>query len=218
MRSQPSAMSSRYSSGSRDTHCLTVDDGPQARPEPAARDQIDAAAEERFQVELETHEIVERGALQLDQHVHVAVGPCLAARKRAEDRQRAHAVLPSQPLRFPAQDFQHPLQAHVGHCKPIARGPEVFVMSENPKTVFVTGASSGLGRGLALHYARAGATVHAAARRKDELLRLAAEAPPGSIVPLPLDVTDSAALAAAIEAAGDLDLVIANAGVGRPTT
>jgi NADP-dependent 3-hydroxy acid dehydrogenase YdfG len=86
------------------------------------------------------------------------------------------------------------------------------------KTVFITGASSGLGRGLSLHYARAGATVHAAARRKEELSSLAAEAPPGSIRPVPLDVQDHEALVAAIDAAGPLDLVIANAGVGQPTS
>jgi NADP-dependent 3-hydroxy acid dehydrogenase YdfG len=89
-----------------------------------------------------------------------------------------------------------------------------------PKSVFITGASSGLGRGLALHFAKAGATVHAAARRKDELSRLGAEAP--GIVEVPLDVQDSEALVRAIHRAeeqsgGALDLVIANAGVGRPT-
>jgi NADP-dependent 3-hydroxy acid dehydrogenase YdfG len=86
------------------------------------------------------------------------------------------------------------------------------------KTVFITGASSGLGRGLALHYALNGATVHAAARRQEELANLAAEAPAGSIVPVPLDVQDHDALVAAIEAAGDIDLIIANAGVGQPTS
>jgi NADP-dependent 3-hydroxy acid dehydrogenase YdfG len=90
-----------------------------------------------------------------------------------------------------------------------------------PKSVFITGASSGLGRGLALHYAKAGATVHAAARRKDELEKLASEAQ--GVVAVPLDVRDSDALAAAIHRAeeqsgGALDLVIANAGVGRPTS
>jgi NADP-dependent 3-hydroxy acid dehydrogenase YdfG len=89
------------------------------------------------------------------------------------------------------------------------------------RTVFITGASSGLGRGLALHYAHHGATVHAAARRKDELEKLAAEAP--TIVPVPLDVQDHEALAAAIRTAeeasgGALDLVIANAGIGQPTS
>jgi NADP-dependent 3-hydroxy acid dehydrogenase YdfG len=92
-----------------------------------------------------------------------------------------------------------------------------------PKTVFITGASSGLGRGLALHYAASGATVHAAARREPELRKLAAEAPAGSIVPVPLDVQDHEALVAAIRAAegasgGSLDLVIANAGIGKPTS
>jgi NADP-dependent 3-hydroxy acid dehydrogenase YdfG len=89
-------------------------------------------------------------------------------------------------------------------------------------SVFITGASSGLGRGLALHYARAGSTVHAAARRTAQLEALKAEAPPGSIVPVELDVSNIDALDAAIgraEAAsgGALDLVIANAGIGGPT-
>src|SRR6266851_3932547 len=91
-----------------------------------------------------------------------------------------------------------------------------------PRTVFITGASSGLGRGLALHYARAGAAVHAVARRKAELDSLAAEAPEGRVLPVVLDVTDSEKLVAAIHRAeaadeGALDLVIANAGVGATT-
>jgi short-subunit dehydrogenase len=90
------------------------------------------------------------------------------------------------------------------------------------RSVFITGASSGLGRGLSLHYARAGAAVHAVARRKAELQALVAEAPEGRIVPVVLDVTDSDALVAAIHraeaaAGGALDLVIANAGVGATT-
>lgn len=90
--------------------------------------------------------------------------------------------------------------------------------------VFITGASSGLGRGLSLHYARAGSTVYAAARRKAELdaLVLEAQGAPGRIVPLVLDVQDTEALVGAVEAAqeaagGALDLVIANAGTGAPT-
>lgn len=92
---------------------------------------------------------------------------------------------------------------------------------------FITGASSGLGRGLALHYARAGATVHAAARRLPELEELARDAAGagarGRVVPVVIDVADSERLAAAIgeaeaAAGGALDLVIANAGVGEPTS
>jgi NADP-dependent 3-hydroxy acid dehydrogenase YdfG len=90
------------------------------------------------------------------------------------------------------------------------------------ESVFITGASSGLGRGLALHYARLGATVHAAARRKEMLDTLQAEAGEGRIVPVELDVQDRKALVAAVRAAeaahgGALDLVVANAGIGRPT-
>jgi len=93
----------------------------------------------------------------------------------------------------------------------------------SPRTVFITGASSGLGRGLSLHYARAGATVHAVARRKAELDALVAEAPEGRILPVVLDVIDSEKLVAAIHraetaAGGALDLVIANAGVGAITS
>ncbi len=94
----------------------------------------------------------------------------------------------------------------------------------NPSTVLVTGASSGLGRGLALHYARAGATVHALARRQAELRALASEAEEslGRIIPVVVDVADAETLVAAIEqahrdAGGALDLVIANAGIGDPT-
>jgi len=95
---------------------------------------------------------------------------------------------------------------------------------KSPASVFITGASSGLGRGLALHYARSGATVHAAARRRPELEALVLEAQgwSGKIVPITLDVSDAEAQVAALRAAeaqhgGALDLVIANAGIGQPT-
>ena len=91
------------------------------------------------------------------------------------------------------------------------------------QSVFITGASSGLGRGLALHYANAGATVFAAARRREQLDALAAEVKgAGKIVPVSLDVLDLEAQVAALRSAeaqsgGHLDLVIANAGIGAPT-
>jgi short-subunit dehydrogenase len=92
-------------------------------------------------------------------------------------------------------------------------------------SVLVTGASSGLGRGLAAHYAREGATVHALARRADALAALTSEIARGGggrVVPVALDVTDADAQVAAIRAAeaqagGALDLVVANAGVSEPT-
>src|SRR5256885_15859825 len=90
-----------------------------------------------------------------------------------------------------------------------------------PRSVFITGASSGLGRGLALHYAKEGATVHAAARRGAEIEVLAREAPPGHIVPVVLDVTDAERLLPALRDAGGasgggLDPGVADAGTGGP--
>lgn len=93
-------------------------------------------------------------------------------------------------------------------------------MSE-PRNVLVTGASSGLGRALALWFARRGAKVWAAARRTELLDTLAADpsARPGSIVPLALDVSSTAAIRRVLpevdaQADGGLDVVIANAGIG----
>ncbi len=93
-------------------------------------------------------------------------------------------------------------------------------MSAPWKTALVTGASSGLGRGLAAWLARRGVKVYAAARRLEQLEQLKAEV--GElIVPVQLDVSDGAATFAAVGQldvdAGGLDLVIANAGVGEET-
>ena len=90
------------------------------------------------------------------------------------------------------------------------------------RTFFITGASSGLGQGLALHYAKQGDKVFAAARRIDRLREMARSLPAeGALEPIELDVQDTAALVSAIrrceqEAGGSLDVVIANAGIGKP--
>lgn len=87
-----------------------------------------------------------------------------------------------------------------------------------PKTALITGASSGLGRGLAAHYARAGVTVYAAGRRLEQLESLKAEVG-ANLVSLKLDVADADACFERVQAldreCGGLDLVIANAGVGE---
>jgi short-subunit dehydrogenase len=97
-------------------------------------------------------------------------------------------------------------------------------VSSEPKSVFITGASSGLGRALSLWFARRGARVWAAARRSEKLASLKSEAAagPGAIEPVTLDVTDSGTLRRALFAADDatpggLEVVIANAGVGAET-
>jgi|SRR5690606_19250996 len=86
--------------------------------------------------------------------------------------------------------------------------------------IFITGASSGIGAGLARHYARPGATLGLVARRAALLEEVARDvrAAGATALVLPADVADTAAMRAAIEsfleAAGGADLVVANAGVG----
>ncbi len=93
---------------------------------------------------------------------------------------------------------------------------------EDIRVAWVTGASSGIGRALALELAASGVRVAATARRADELGALAAEAQTrgGEIVPFPADVTDAAAISAvgeAIAAAlGPIDLAVLNAGLFIP--
>ena len=62
---------------------------------------------------------------------------------------------------------------------------------------WVTGASTGIGRELAIQLAAAGWTVAISARSTDLLEALAAEYP-GKIIAAPLDITDAAATAACV--------------------
>jgi NAD(P)-dependent dehydrogenase (short-subunit alcohol dehydrogenase family) len=85
----------------------------------------------------------------------------------------------------------------------------------------VTGAGRGIGEGIAHTLAAAGAAVVCAARRADEVERVAADirAQGGRAVAMPTDVTDSGAVEAlaqkAISEFGHLDIWINNAG-GSP--
>jgi len=87
-------------------------------------------------------------------------------------------------------------------------------------SAWITGASGGIGRATALRLADDGWTVFATARSEDDLEALAqATMGPGRIVPLPGDVTDLAAMGAAVEritADGPLALAVLNAGVYTP--
>lgn len=93
-------------------------------------------------------------------------------------------------------------------------------MSAEYKSVFLTGASSGIGEELSKWFAARHLKVFAAARRLDRLEALAASTP--NIVPVQLDVTDLEATRAVMhridDEVGGLDLVIANAGVGGTTS
>ncbi|NOZ75392.1 MAG: SDR family NAD(P)-dependent oxidoreductase [FCB group bacterium] len=85
--------------------------------------------------------------------------------------------------------------------------------------VFITGASSGLGAAMAREYARRGATIGLASRRKPEMEVLADEIHQagGTSFIYVLDVSDYSACREAaesfLESTGGIDTVIANAGV-----
>ncbi len=88
--------------------------------------------------------------------------------------------------------------------------------STKPGTVFVTGASSGFGAAVARRFAAEGTRVIAAARRADRVRELAGELGP-QVLPLTLDVTDRAAVAAVVDALppefAAIDLLVNNAGL-----
>ncbi len=83
------------------------------------------------------------------------------------------------------------------------------------KVALVTGASSGLGVHFAHCLGEAGASVVIAARRADRLKSLQAELEAKGIAArsIDLDVQSADSVAAALEAAGPLDIVVNNAGI-----
>ena len=84
------------------------------------------------------------------------------------------------------------------------------------RVVFITGASSGIGRACAVEYHRAGCRVVATARSADKLEALAAELGGERIAPFGMDVTGAAQREAALQFArdrfGDIDVLVNNAG------
>lgn len=94
-------------------------------------------------------------------------------------------------------------------------------MTDKPltgKVALVTGASKGIGRAIALGYARAGAAVSCAARSRDVLDEIVAtiEAEGGEALAIVADVTDEAAVIRMLEQTtshfGGLDILVVNAG------
>ncbi|HYD08582.1 MAG TPA: SDR family oxidoreductase [Acidimicrobiales bacterium] len=82
------------------------------------------------------------------------------------------------------------------------------------RVALVTGASSGIGERIARVLHGAGATVVAAARRKERLDALAADHPGMRVVQA--DVSTAEGREALVEAAGPVDVLVNNAGVGTP--
>lgn len=82
------------------------------------------------------------------------------------------------------------------------------------RTVVVTGASSGIGRALAITLVERGARVLAAARSVDKLRALADQLG-AALVPVPTDVGDATAVDRLAATAGAADAVVNNAGIGH---
>ena len=86
-------------------------------------------------------------------------------------------------------------------------------MNISSSTALVTGANRGIGRALVAELlARGAAKVYAAARDPSSLTETLA-LDPARVVPLTLDITDRAAVAAAAKTAADVTLIINNAGL-----
>jgi short-subunit dehydrogenase len=86
------------------------------------------------------------------------------------------------------------------------------------KTVWITGASSGIGEALAYEFSRQGAKVVLSARSEAELRRVAA-ACDGEAVVQPLDLGKHDSLAGAVEAVlkkvGTVDILVNNGGISQ---
>jgi len=101
-------------------------------------------------------------------------------------------------------------------------------MSQSPslagKTAIVTGASSGIGRGIAIHLARAGAHVFLGGRTQASLAEATAAAAEagGKATPVIGDVRDPKQVQALVERAvkdtGRLDIMVNNAGLEFPSS
>ncbi len=92
------------------------------------------------------------------------------------------------------------------------------------RVVFITGASSGIGRASALAFVKAGYHVAGMARRADRLQTLADEittltVPHGDFLPVVGDATQiddaSRAVSETVSRFGRLDILVANAGIGH---
>ena len=102
--------------------------------------------------------------------------------------------------------------------EPVRTPAELFDLTD--RVALVTGASSGLGRRIALVLAAAGATVAVTARRVDRLVELESEAP--ALRGFPCDLTranEREALVTDIESRlGPVDILVNNAGAVNATS
>ena len=89
------------------------------------------------------------------------------------------------------------------------------------QTIWITGASSGVGEGMATVFHREGADLILSGRREAELERVQADCTggPGCVTVVPFDVTDQAEREAAVASVladfARIDILVNNAGIGQ---
>jgi NAD(P)-dependent dehydrogenase (short-subunit alcohol dehydrogenase family) len=85
------------------------------------------------------------------------------------------------------------------------------------RTVLVTGASQGIGAGLATAFAQEGSRVRLTARNVDKMEAIKAEIersiPAANVALFPCDLTEAGAPQRLADAVGDIDILVNNAGV-----
>jgi len=94
-----------------------------------------------------------------------------------------------------------------------------FTVDFTGQTVFVTGASRGIGYGVALAFAKEGATLHILSQGEDihEAARRIAHQTDQSVTGWTCDITDSSRVDEIFAEVGPLDVFIANAGLEAVT-
>ena len=88
-------------------------------------------------------------------------------------------------------------------------------MNNAEKTIIVTGAGSGVGRAVAIRFAKEGWTVALVGRRREPLEETARLAS-GSTRVCPCDVGDSGSVKTVVESLGGLDALVNSAGINIP--
>lgn len=88
---------------------------------------------------------------------------------------------------------------------------------KNPKSILITGGSSGIGAALAMEYAAEGVNLYISARNQNRLeaIAVACTAKGAKVEAKVIDVTNKEEMKNWISKTRPLDLVIANAGIGK---
>jgi short-subunit dehydrogenase len=86
-------------------------------------------------------------------------------------------------------------------------------MDLDGRTALLTGATGGLGRAIAAALASRGAKLILSSRKTEELVKLARSLPGGGHTTLTSDLAEDGAALALLEQAGDIDVLVANAGL-----